>query len=171
MTSTLAWKIPWTEEPGRLQSMGSLRVRHDWATSLSLSLFTFMHWRRKWQSTPVFLPGESQGRRGLGGLPSMESHRVGHYWSDLKSSSSSFCEMSGLSLKFFSVCSKFLDVSLFRPNLFIKNDLRTRGGHFTVKPSKKSFVMVMFYCSISNLLCYLSNIIIYSFVNIIWAVR
>ena len=51
--STLAWKIPWTEEPGRLQSMGSLRVRHDWATSLSL--FTFTHWRRKWQPTPVFL--------------------------------------------------------------------------------------------------------------------
>ena len=34
-SSTLAWKIPWTEEPGRLQSMGLLRVRHDWATSLS----------------------------------------------------------------------------------------------------------------------------------------
>ena len=45
---------------GRLQSMESQRVRHDWATSLSL--FTFMHWRRKWQPTPVFLPGESQGR-------------------------------------------------------------------------------------------------------------
>jgi len=45
--------------PGALQSMGSHRVRHDWATSLSL--FTFMHWRRKWQPTPVFLPGESQG--------------------------------------------------------------------------------------------------------------
>ena len=58
--STLAWKIPWTEEPGGLQSMGLWRVRHDWATSLSL--FTFMHWRRKWQPTPVFLPGESQGR-------------------------------------------------------------------------------------------------------------
>jgi len=57
-SSTLAWKIPWMEGPGRLQSMGSLRVRHDWATSLSL--FTFMHWRRKWQPTPVFLPGESQ---------------------------------------------------------------------------------------------------------------
>ena len=55
----LAWKIPWTEEPGRLQSMGSLRVGHDRVTSLSL--FTFMHWRRKWQPTPVFLPGESQG--------------------------------------------------------------------------------------------------------------
>ena len=58
-----AWKIPWMEEPGRLQSTGSLRVGHDWATSLSL--FTFMHWRRKWQPTPVFLPGESQGRGSL----------------------------------------------------------------------------------------------------------
>ena len=58
-SSTLAWKIPWTEEPGGLQSMGSLWVGHNRATSLSL--FTFMHWRRKWQPTPVFLPGESQG--------------------------------------------------------------------------------------------------------------
>jgi len=64
-SSTLAWKIPWTEEPGRLQSMGSLRVGHDWATSLLL--FTFMHWRRKWHPTPVFLPGESQGRGSLVG--------------------------------------------------------------------------------------------------------
>ena len=53
-------KIPRMEESGRLQSMGSLRVGHDWATSLSL--FTFMHWRRKWQPTPVFLPGKSQGQ-------------------------------------------------------------------------------------------------------------
>ena len=58
-SSTLAWKIPWTEEPGRLQSMGLWTVEHDWVTSLSL--FTFMHWRRKWQPTPVFLPRESQG--------------------------------------------------------------------------------------------------------------
>ena len=64
-SSPLAWKIPRTEEPGRLQSMGSLRVLHNRATSLSL--FTFMHWRRKWQPTPVFLPGESQGRRSLVG--------------------------------------------------------------------------------------------------------
>jgi len=64
-SSTLAWQIPWTEEPGRLQSMGSLGVRHNWATSLSL--FTFMHWRRKWQPTPVFFPGESQGRGSLVG--------------------------------------------------------------------------------------------------------
>ena len=58
-SSTLACKIPWTEEPGRMQSMGSQRVGHDWATSLSL--FTSMHWRRKWQPTPVVLPGESHG--------------------------------------------------------------------------------------------------------------
>ena len=64
-SSTLAWKIPWVEDPGWLQSMESLRVRHDWVTSLWL--FTFMHWRRKWQSTPVFLPGESQGRGSLVG--------------------------------------------------------------------------------------------------------
>ena len=61
----LAWKIPWTEEPGRLQSRRSWRAGHNWATSLSL--FTFMHWRRKWQPTPVFLPGESQGRQSLEG--------------------------------------------------------------------------------------------------------
>ena len=117
-SSTLAWKIPWMEEPGRLQSMGSLelhttewlhfhfslsytgegngnplqcsclenprdgeawwtalygshRVGHDWsdlaaaAAATSLSLLTFMHWRRKWQPTPAFLPGESQGRGSL----------------------------------------------------------------------------------------------------------
>ena len=64
-SSTLAWQLPWTEEPGRLQSMWSQRVRDNWATSLSL--FTFMHWRRKWQPTPVFLPRESQGWRSLVG--------------------------------------------------------------------------------------------------------
>ena len=64
-SSTLAWKVPWMEEHGRLQSMGSLRVTHDWATSLLL--FTFMHWRRKWQPTPVLLPGESQGQGSLVG--------------------------------------------------------------------------------------------------------
>ena len=107
-SSTLAWKIPWVKEPGRLQSMGLLsrtrlsnftftfhfhalekemathcsclenpRDRGGWWaagygvaqswTRLSDFLFTFMHWRRKWQPTPVFLPGESQGREGLVG--------------------------------------------------------------------------------------------------------
>ena len=74
---TLAWKIPWTEKPGRLQSMGSRRVGHDWATSFSL--FTFMHWRRKWQPTPVSCLENPRD----GGLPSMGLHRVRHDWSDL----------------------------------------------------------------------------------------
>ena len=64
-SSTLAWEIPWMQEPGRLQSMGSQRVGHNWASSLSL--FTFMLWRRKCQATPVFLPGESQGWGSLVG--------------------------------------------------------------------------------------------------------
>ena len=64
-SSILAWKIPWVEEPGGLQSMESLKVGHDRVTSLSL--FTFTHWRRKWQPTPVLLPGESQGRGSLVG--------------------------------------------------------------------------------------------------------
>ena len=79
-SSTLAWKIPWVEEPGRLQSMRSLRVGHHWVTSLWL--FTFMHWRRKWQPNPVFLSGESQGRGSLVGCR-LWSRRVGHDWSDL----------------------------------------------------------------------------------------
>ena len=75
-SSTLAWKIPQMEEPGRLQSMGLLRVGHDWATSLSR--FTFMHWRRKWQPTPVLLPGESRGWGSLLGC-----HLWGHTESDM----------------------------------------------------------------------------------------
>ena len=79
-SSILAWRIPWMEEPGRLQSMGLWRVGHDWATSLSL--FTFMHWRRKWQPTPVFLPEESQGQQSLVGC-CLWGHTVRHNWSDL----------------------------------------------------------------------------------------
>ena len=83
-SSTLVWKIPWMEEPGGLQSMGLLRVGHDWATSLSLS--TFMHWRRKWQPTPVFLPGESQG---LVGAWWAAVYGVSQSWTRLKWLSSS----------------------------------------------------------------------------------
>ena len=75
-SSTLAWKIPWMEEPGGPQSMWSLRVGQDSATLLSL--FTFLHWRRQWQPTPVFLPGESQGWGSLVGC-----HLWGHMESDM----------------------------------------------------------------------------------------
>ena len=89
-SNTLAWKIPWMEEPGRLQSMGSRRVGHDWVTLLSL--FTFMHWRRKRQPTPVFLPGESQGRGSLWAAV----YGVAQSWTRLKwlSSSSSSSMLS-----------------------------------------------------------------------------
>ena len=73
-SSTLAWKVPWTEEPGRLQSMGSILIGHDWATSLSL--FTFTHWRRKWQPTPVFLPGEIPGMGEPGGVCGVAQSRT-----------------------------------------------------------------------------------------------
>ena len=82
-SSTLAWKIPWMEKPGGLPSMGSRRVGHNWATSLSL--FTFMHWRRKQQPTPVFLPGESQGQ----GAWWAAVHGVAQSWTRLKWLSSS----------------------------------------------------------------------------------
>ena len=86
-SSTLAWKVPWTEEPGRLQSMGLLRVGYDWATSLSL--LTFLHWRRKWQPTPVFLPGECRD----GGVWWAAVYGVAQSWTRLKwlSSSSIIC--------------------------------------------------------------------------------
>ena len=64
-SSTLAWKIPWTEEPGRLQSMGSHRVRHDWR-DLAAAVYIYI-WRRQWQPTPALLPGRSHGWRSLVG--------------------------------------------------------------------------------------------------------
>ena len=93
-SSTLAWKIPWTEEPGGLQSMRWRRVRHDWATSLSL--FTFMLWRRKWQPTPVLLPGKSRN----GGAWWAAIYGVAHCLTRLKwlSSSSSSIFLTRCSL-------------------------------------------------------------------------
>ena len=76
-------------------------------------------------------------------------------------------EISSPSSKFFGARGKFPDVPLFRPNPFIEDDLRAKGCHFTIKPANKSFVMVMFHHSISNLLCYFSSIITYSAINII----
>ena len=72
--------LAWSPLLGGLQSVGLWRVGYDWATSLSL--FTFLHWRRKWQPSPVFLPRESQGR-GSHRLGSMGPHRVRHDWRDL----------------------------------------------------------------------------------------
>ena len=80
-SSTLAWKIPWTEEPRGLQSLGSQRVGHDWATSLSL--FTFHALEKEMATHSSVLAWRIPGMVESGGLPSMGSHRVGHDWSDL----------------------------------------------------------------------------------------
>ena len=82
-SSTLAWKIPWTGEPGRLQSMGSLRVRHDWATSLSLFTFHFHALEKEMATHSSILAWRIPGTAEPGGLPSVGSHRVGHDWRDL----------------------------------------------------------------------------------------
>ena len=75
-SSTLAWKIPWTEEPGRLQSMRSLGVGHG------LSDFTFaFHFHaleKKMATHSSVLAWRIPVTGELGGLPSMGSHRVGH---------------------------------------------------------------------------------------------
>ena len=88
----------------------------DWATSFSL--FTVMHWRRKWQPTPVFLPGESQGRGELGGLPSVGLHRVGHDWSDLAAAASCICSSQTLNLFLPHPCSTLLTTSLLSMPVF-----------------------------------------------------
>ena len=79
-SSTLAWKIPWMEEAGRLRSMGSLRVGHEW--SISFSLFTLMHWEGN--GNPLQCSCLEDPRTvEPGGLLSMGLHRVGHDWSNL----------------------------------------------------------------------------------------
>ena len=80
-SSTLAWKIPWMEEPGRLQSMGSWRIRH----SLSDFTFTFHFHALEEEMAPhsSVLSWRIPGTGEPGVLPSMGSHRVGHDWSDL----------------------------------------------------------------------------------------
>ena len=80
-SSTLAWKIPWTEEPGKLQSVGSQRVGHAKSqTRLSDFTFTF-HFHaleREMATHSSVLAWRIPGTGEPGGLPSMGSHRVGH---------------------------------------------------------------------------------------------
>ena len=80
-SSTLAWKIPWTEEPGGLQSMGSLRLGHDWVTSLSLFHFHVLEKEMATHSSVLAWRIPVMGEPG--GLSSMGLKRVGHDWSDL----------------------------------------------------------------------------------------
>ena len=90
-SSTLAWKIPWTEEPGGLQSMGSLGVRHDLATSFSLFTFHFQALEKEMATHSSILAWRIPGTGESGGLPSMGSHRVGHHWSHLAAAAAAEC--------------------------------------------------------------------------------
>ena len=72
-SSTLAWKIPWMEEPGGLQSMGSLRVRHNFTFT-----FHFHALEKEMATHSSVLARRIPGMGEPGGLPSMGSHRVGH---------------------------------------------------------------------------------------------
>ena len=91
--SILAWRIPWTEEPGGLQSMGVAR------SQTRLSDFTFtLHFHaleEEWQPTPVFLPGESPGQRSLVGCSPWGSQRVGHNCGTKHSTAQSRLSQSG----------------------------------------------------------------------------
>ena len=86
-SSTLAWKIPWREEPGRLQSMGSLRVEHDQWLHFH---FHFHALEKEMATHSSVLAWRIPGTVEPGGLPSMGSHRVGHDWSDLAAAAISF---------------------------------------------------------------------------------
>ena len=103
-SSTLAWKILWTEEPGRLQSIGLLRVGHDSATSLSL----FTHTLEKEMATrSSVLAWRIPGTGEPGGLPSLGLYRVGHDWSNLAAAASFILEQLPVNFlygKYRSIC-------------------------------------------------------------------
>ena len=80
-SSTLAWRIPWTEEPGRLQSMGSLKSR-TWLSNFTFT-FQFHALEKEMATHSSVLAWRIPGTAEPGGLPSLGLHRVGHDWSDL----------------------------------------------------------------------------------------
>ena len=90
-SSALAWKVPWTEEPGGLKSMGSWRVRHDWATSLSLFTFHFHALEKEMATHSSVLAWRIPGTGEPGVLPPMGSHRVRHDWNDLAAAAAAAC--------------------------------------------------------------------------------
>ena len=127
-SNILDWKIPWTEEPGGLQSMGLRRVGHDWVTSLSL--FSFMHWKRKWQPTPVFLPGESQGQGSLVGCR-LWGRRVRHDWSDLAAAD---CSLQAPSSVGFSRQEYWSGCRFLLQGIFLTQGLNTGLPHCRLYP-------------------------------------
>ena len=118
-SSTLAWKIPWTEEPCRLLSMGSHRVGHDWATSLSLLIFHSLEKEMATHSSVLAwrIPGMGEPV----GLPSLGSHRVGHDWSDLAAAAAVTDGAEHLFACLFVICISSLVKCLFKSFGLLKN--------------------------------------------------
>ena len=151
-SSTLAWKIPWMEEPGRLQSMGLLsRAR------LRDFTFTFhFHALEKEMATHSSIlawriPGTEEPR----GLSSMGSHRVGHDWSDLAAAAVSF-----INVLYFSAYRSFTSLVRFIPKFFwcdFKRDfffLSLSDISLLVQRNATDFCMLIFILS-----CYLAEFI------------
>ena len=140
-SSTIAWKIPWTEEPGGLQSMGSHSVGHDWATSLSLFTFHFHALEKEMATHSSVLAWRILGTGEPGGLPSMGSHRVGHDWSDLAAAAARWCDLFPTDLLFWGNFSwlalwdlDFLGkVFLERGNQYVSP--KAGGGTHTFRPN------------------------------------
>ena len=86
-SSTLAWRIPWMEEPGGLQSMGSLRVKHNWVTTFT---FHFHALEKEMATHSSVLAWRIPGTGEPGGLPSMGLHRLRHDWSNLAAAAADY---------------------------------------------------------------------------------
>ena len=116
-SSTLAWKIPPMEEPGRLQSMGSWRVGHDW------SKLACMHALEKEMAThSSILAWRIPGMAEPGGLPSIGSHRVRHDWSDLAAAAARNPKMNFSPLSFFTN-EHCLLWKLWLPNIYCREHI------------------------------------------------
>ena len=92
-SSTLAWKIPWTEEPGGLQSMGSISC--TWVSNFTFT-FHFHALEKEMATHSSVLAWRIPGTGEPGGLPSMGLHRVGHDWSDLAAAAAAIWCPEGL---------------------------------------------------------------------------
>ena len=90
-SSTLAWKIPWMEEPGGLPSVGSHRVRHNFTFTFT---FHFHALEKEMATHSSILAWRIPGTVEPGGLPSVGSHRVGHNWSDLAAAAARYRDSS-----------------------------------------------------------------------------
>ena len=86
-SSTLAWKIPWTEEPGGLRSMGLLKVGHDFTFTFTFHCHAL---EKEMAAHSSVLAWRIPGTGEPGGLLSMGSHRVGHDWSDLAAAAAGY---------------------------------------------------------------------------------